>query len=98
MNPEIMSLLRHALTVGGGFLIAHGYVDTIGMESIIGGVMAVLAVAWAMYSKQASSPEAINLAAKVITTPPPAPLLGPVATDPSTIVAKAQANAAVTAK
>lgn len=48
---KIAALIRHALTTGAGFLVGAGYLDNAQAESIIGGLMAVLAVGWSLYAK-----------------------------------------------
>lgn len=42
----IFSLIRHALTVGAGFLVAKGVTDGDSAQSLIAGVMGTVAVAW----------------------------------------------------
>lgn len=65
MNPELSGIIRHILTMVGAVLVAKGYGDAVGMESIIGGAMAVLGIAWSMYAKRGTSTEAAKIADKV---------------------------------
>lgn len=42
----IFSLIRHALTVGSGYLVAKGVTDGDSAQALIAGVMGTVAVAW----------------------------------------------------
>ena len=42
----VFSLVRHALTVGAGYLAAKGYTDNDSAAALISGVMGTVAVAW----------------------------------------------------
>jgi hypothetical protein len=46
----VFSLVRHALTVGAGFLVAKGFTDADSAQALIGGVMGTVAVAWAHWT------------------------------------------------
>lgn len=53
MNQEmILGLVRHALTLAGGYLVKKGYTDSIGLDTLIGGLFAVVGVVWSMLHKQ----------------------------------------------
>ena len=52
---EILGLLRHALTTGGGYLVANGMIGSSDMETLVGGLMAVLGVCWSLYDKRLSA-------------------------------------------
>lgn len=52
---EVMGLIRHALTTGGGFLVAAGYLDETTMLEIVGGLMAAIGVGWSIYDKRAKT-------------------------------------------
>jgi len=43
------SMLRHFLTLAGGWLVARGFADAATAETLVGGVMAALAVGWSYY-------------------------------------------------
>lgn len=49
----ILSLVRHALTSVGSVMVAKGYVDAGTTEAIIGGVLAVVGLAWSFKDKAA---------------------------------------------
>jgi hypothetical protein len=48
MNEKILSTIRHILTFAGGYVVAKGWIDTPGMESLIGGVMAAVGLVWSI--------------------------------------------------
>lgn len=52
MNQEqVMGILRHVITIAGGFLVAQGMVTEGAMTEIIGGVMALIGTGWSWYAK-----------------------------------------------
>lgn len=65
MNPELAGLIRHALTMVGAVLVTRGYTDATAMDAIVGGVLAVVGVAWSMWAKRGTSTEAAKIADKV---------------------------------
>lgn len=42
----IFSMVRHFLTLGAGWLVARGIADAGTAETLVGGVMAAIAVGW----------------------------------------------------
>lgn len=57
MNLQmVLGFVRHILTAAGGVLIAQGYTDPAGLQSIVGGICTVVGVAWSMYQKKATKP------------------------------------------
>jgi hypothetical protein len=54
----VFSMVRHILTFGTGWLVAKGFADAALAESIIGGVMAVIAVGWSYYTHR-TAPKAL---------------------------------------
>ena len=52
MYGIILGIVRHSLTSIGGWLVASGRLSASDSEQIIGGVLAVLGVAWSIYSKR----------------------------------------------
>jgi hypothetical protein len=47
----ILGLVRHALTIAGGYLVARG-VDGATVEAIIGGLTAAAGLAWSVLEKR----------------------------------------------
>lgn len=48
----ILSLAaRHALTTFGGWMIAHGYLQSSGLDGFVGAGMVVAGVAWSWWQK-----------------------------------------------
>ena len=52
---EMLGLIRHALTTAGGYMVANGMIGASDMETLVGGLMAVLGVAWSVYDKRRSA-------------------------------------------
>lgn len=53
MNMEVLGgLIRHALTVAGGYFVASGGIDQPTMEGAVGAIMTLLGVAWSLYAKR----------------------------------------------
>lgn len=65
MSPEIASTLRALLLTLGGALVGKGLVDEGTLQMIVGGIVGVATLVWALYSKKACSGEAQKTAAKV---------------------------------
>lgn len=53
MNKEmILGVIRHLLTAFGGAFAANGAVTSTDIETIIGGVVALVGVVWSVISKK----------------------------------------------
>lgn len=65
MNPEISGLIRHALSVVGGYFVAKGYIDANGLTTILAALGIVGSASWSLYAKRPTSLEAGKIAAKV---------------------------------
>jgi hypothetical protein len=75
----LFGYLRHALTVGAGYLLAHGLVDQAGGQILASAGLAIAGVAWSTGQKMASGYE-LRLAQKAMSSgilPPPR--IGPAA-------------------
>jgi hypothetical protein len=48
-----LSIIRHILTSAGTVLVAKGYIDAGAFEAIVGGVLAVVGLAWSFSDKKA---------------------------------------------
>ena len=46
MDALVFGLLRHALQLAAGFLVARGYMDESMTESVVGGAIAIGSAAW----------------------------------------------------
>lgn len=56
MNNEILlGLVRHILTAVGGVLVAKGTVDQSTVETVVGGVAAIVGALWSVFSKKTPS-------------------------------------------
>jgi hypothetical protein len=53
MNRDmILGLIRHALTIGGGFLVAKGTIDAPGLDTAVGALVTIIGVAWSIFDKR----------------------------------------------
>jgi hypothetical protein len=52
MNDQFSGVVRHVLTIAAGVLIQRGVLDESSAEAIVGGVIAILGVAWSWRSKK----------------------------------------------
>lgn len=53
MNPAVIGgLVRHILTVAGGFLVATGGIDEPTMSGGVGAIMTLLGIGWSYYQKR----------------------------------------------
>lgn len=50
-DSVVMSAARHALTVGGALIASHGYATNSDTTDLIGAVMVILGMVWAIASK-----------------------------------------------
>lgn len=58
MNTEmIMSLVRHLLTFGGGFVVAKGWVDAASWETIAAALVSLFGVGWGIWQKKPTAVE-----------------------------------------
>jgi hypothetical protein len=48
MNPNLTSLIRHALTAAGGFLVAKGLASTEQVTEIVGALVTLIGVGWSL--------------------------------------------------
>ena len=51
-KEQIFGLIRHALTIIGGALVAKGYLADDGLEEIYGSLMALFGVIWSYAAKK----------------------------------------------
>jgi hypothetical protein len=49
----IMGLVRHALTLVGGYLAAKGLLDPASVDTIVGAVFTLIGAGWSLQSKKA---------------------------------------------
>jgi hypothetical protein len=52
MNDQFSGVVRHVLTIAAGVLIQRGVLDESSAEAIVGGVIAIIGVAWSWRSKK----------------------------------------------
>ena len=71
-KDTILSLLRHALTFGGGFLVAKGLVNETSLGTLIPAVVAAIGAVWGAYDEFAAAKKAAAEVGKATATPPAA--------------------------
>ncbi len=71
---NVQSIIRAALVAAGGWLVNSGYVSADQLQAIVGAVMALGAVAWAIYSNRQA--HAAKVVSAVVGTPVVTPLVG----------------------
>ncbi len=52
-TPIVLGLIRHILTVAGGYLVAQGTLTSGDLTELIGGIVAIVGVGWSVYEKRA---------------------------------------------
>ena len=62
-KDTILSLLRHALTFGGGFLVAKGLVTETSLGTLIPAVVAAVGAAWGAWDEFTAARKAAAAAA-----------------------------------
>jgi hypothetical protein len=51
MNEKIESLVRHALTFAGGFLVTSGVIDESILLEVVGAIITIAGFVWGFISK-----------------------------------------------
>lgn len=51
-SAVIFGLVRHVLTLAGGYLVAKGHLDTASVETIVGALITLLGAGWSITSKK----------------------------------------------
>lgn len=49
MNDQTASAVRSVLKIAGAFVVSKGLTDNAGLEQIIGGVIALIGIAWSYF-------------------------------------------------
>ena len=53
-SAVIFGLVRHVLTLAGGYLVAKGHVDPEQVETLIGALVTLIGGVWSITSKKAA--------------------------------------------
>lgn len=56
----IAPIVRHFASMLGSYLVTKGLIDSNGADQIVGGLMAVAALIWSLYSKRKTNPPQPN--------------------------------------
>lgn len=51
-KEQVLGIVRHVLTFGGGFGVARGWLDEQTMLAIVGGVITVFGGVWSVWAKR----------------------------------------------
>lgn len=52
MNKEkILGVIRHALTFGGGYVVARGYVTADVVPELVGAIITIIGTIWSVVNK-----------------------------------------------
>ena len=52
----LLSLIRHGLTAGGGYIVANGYASDTQAQTITGAVLVVIGLVWSYFNKKSLLP------------------------------------------
>jgi len=52
MKNKTLGLIRHALTFGGGYLVAQDFISTDIMVEVVGAIMTIFGAAWSSADKK----------------------------------------------
>lgn len=51
-KDSILSVLRHVLTFGGGFLVTNGTLVESDMQAAVGAIITLAGIAWGVFDKK----------------------------------------------
>lgn len=54
-KDQVLGIVRHVLTFGGGFLAAKGWTDAAGIDQIAGAVVTLVGALWSILAKKQAS-------------------------------------------
>lgn len=52
MNDTAQTIIRSALKVGAGYLVAKGITDNAGAETLIGAIVGIIGVVWGIFHRK----------------------------------------------
>jgi len=55
MKKQILGIIRHLLTFGGGYLVAQDWLDAELMPELIGAIMTIIGGVWSMKAPEKKS-------------------------------------------
>jgi hypothetical protein len=50
-QQQVLGIVRHILTFGGGIVVSKGYADDAAVTEIIGAVMTIIGAVWSIIEK-----------------------------------------------
>lgn len=51
-QAQVLGMMRHALTIAGGFLVAQGLLSDGALTEIVGGILAATGAVWSWWDKK----------------------------------------------
>jgi hypothetical protein len=51
-QDEVAGIIRHVVTIAGGYFVSRGLIDESALITIAGGAAALAGVLWSVYSKR----------------------------------------------
>ncbi len=51
-KDQLLGILRHVLTFGGGLIVAKGHVDNATVETVIGALVTLAGSVWSIHTKR----------------------------------------------
>lgn len=51
-QDQVLGLMRHVLTITGGFLVAQGFLTDGALTEIVGGILAATGSVWSWWDKK----------------------------------------------
>ena len=52
LSPAILGVVRHVLTLGGGYLVARGTLDASSADTLVGAGVSIAGVIWSVIDKR----------------------------------------------
>ena len=52
LTPAILGVVRHVLTLGGGYLVARGTIDSSSADTLVGAGVSIAGVIWSIVDKR----------------------------------------------
>lgn len=73
MKDAILSLIRHALTAGGGGLVANGTATNDEWQQLVGAIITIIGIVWSIWQRQQAKAATLTPNPALSPTPPPRP-------------------------
>jgi hypothetical protein len=64
-KEEILGLIRHVLTFGGGYAVSSGLLDLTSLETVVGALVTVIGIGWSVLEKIATRKTVESLESRI---------------------------------